>query len=61
MKIELSIAELKIIHACLIVAKNNAIENLNDKALSTHAIKNLDLINPLSYEIYSHIKENQRT
>jgi hypothetical protein len=61
MKIELTIAELKIIHACLIVAKNNAIENLNDKALSIHAIKNLDLINPLSYEIYSHIKENQRT
>jgi len=61
MKIELSISELKIIHACLIVAKNNAVENLNDKALSAYAIANLNLINPLSYEIYSHIKENQRT
>lgn len=59
MEIELSIQELKTIYACLIVAKSNAIENLNDPQLKNHAGKNLDLINPLCYQIYSYIKENK--
>ena len=58
-KINLLIGELKIIHACLIVAKNNAIDNLNDPHLRDAANKNLDMINSLIYEFYSHIKDNQ--
>jgi len=51
--------ELKIIHACLLVAKNNAVDNLSDPQLKDHASKNLDQINPLIYEFYAHIKENE--
>lgn len=58
-KMNLFINELKIIHACLLVAKNNAIDNLNDPQLKDHANKNLDQINPLIYEFYAYIKENE--
>lgn len=57
-KMNLLMNELKIIHACLLVAKNNAIDNLNDPKLKDYADKNLALINPLIYEFEAYIKEN---
>jgi hypothetical protein len=58
-KMNFLMRELLVIHASLIVAKNNAIDNLNDPQLKDYANKNLDQLNPLIYEFYSYIKENQ--
>jgi len=57
MKIELSIDELRTIHLCMLGAKSNLMDNLSDPILHDAAIKNLNSINPLMYQITSYIKE----
>jgi|APGre2960657404_1045060.scaffolds.fasta_scaffold23234_2 hypothetical protein len=60
MKIELSIDELSTIHLCMLGAKSNLIENLDNPELRDIVIKNLNKINPLMYQITEYLKESKK-
>lgn len=60
MKIELSIDELRTIHLCMLGAKSNLIDNLDNPSLRDTVIKNLNDINPLMYQITEYLKESKR-
>ena len=60
MKIEFSIDELRTIHLCMLGAKSNLIDNLDNPSLRDTVIKNLNDINPLMYQITEYLKESKR-
>lgn len=60
MKIELSIDELRTIHLCMLGAKSNLIENLDNSELRDTVIKNLNKLNPLMYQITEYLRESKR-
>lgn len=60
MKIELSIDELRTIHLCMLGAKSNLIDNLDNPSLRDTVIKNLNDINPLMYQITEYLKESKK-
>jgi hypothetical protein len=60
MKIEFSIDELRTIHLCMLGAKSNLIDNLDNPELRDTVIKNLNDISPLMYQITEYIKEFKR-
>ena len=60
MKIELSIDELRTIHLCMLGAKSNLIDNLDNPSLRDTVIKNLNDVNPLMYQITEYLKESKK-
>ena len=60
MKIELSIDELRTIHLCMLGAKSNLIDNLDNPSLRDTVIKNLNDVNPLMYQITGYLKESKK-
>ena len=60
MKIELSIDELRTIHLCMLGAKSNLIDNLDNPSLRDAVIKNLNDVNPLMYQITEYLKESKK-
>ena len=60
MKIEFSIDELRTIHLCMLGAKSNLIDNLDNPSLRDTVIKNLNDINPLMYQITEYLKESKK-
>ena len=60
MKIELSIDELRTIHLCMLWAKSNLIDNLDNPSLRDTVIKNLNDVNPLMYQITGYLKESKK-
>jgi hypothetical protein len=60
MQIELSIDELRTIHLCMLAAKSNLIENLDNSELRDTVIKNLNKLNPLMYQITEYLRESKR-